>query len=339
MDEFEFFFEKEWSDGLPVIPPTETRLAEMLAGTPRDPDEVIGAVPPLQSDATIRSIAMHGVMAGCKPSYLPLLIAVMETVLDARFNLTLLQATTSAGAPFILVNGPHAREIGLHGGTGCFGPGFRANATIGRALRLMMMNLGGGIPGITALSGLGGPWRYTYCIAENEAESPWASYAASKGFAESDNVVTALPLEGPVHVWDDASETPERLVVAIADMMSALGGGNIYRQADMAVVLSPQHAEVFSKAGLSRSDVHSLLVARAGRRLGEIKRGGIWRGKAGAARWPFRIDLDNDEALIPAVGDPDDLHLIVAGGSGSPSSFVMHGITVASRAVSRKYAA
>jgi len=339
MDEFEFFFEKEWSDGLPVIPPTPARLAAMLAATRRDPEEVIGTVPPLLSAATVRAIAVHAVMAGCRPSYLPLLIAIMEAVLDERFNLTLLQATTSAGAPFILVNGPHARAIELHGGTGCFGPGFRANATIGRALRLMMLNLGGGIPGITALSGFGGPWRYTFCVAENEAESPWPSYAASKGFSADENVVTAIPLEGPVLVWDDVSEEPERLAVAIADMMSALGGGNIYRQADMAVVLSPQHAEVFANGGLTRADVHALLVKRAGRRLGEIRRGGIWRGAAGAARWPFKVDLDDDEAFVPAIGDPGDLHLIVSGGPGSPSSLVLHGITVASRAVSRAYSA
>lgn len=339
MDEFEFFFEKEWSDGLPVIPPTEARVGAMLAATRRDPDEVIGTVPPLLSAATVRAIGVHAVMAGCRPPYLPLLIAIMEAVLDERFNLTLLQATSSAGAPFILVNGPYARAIGLHGGTGCFGPGFRANATIGRALRLMMMNLGGGIPGITALSGFGGPWRYTFCVAENEAESPWPSYAASKGFEADQNVVTAIPLEGPVLVWDDVSEDPQRLAVAIADMMSAVGGGNIYRQADIAVVLSPQHAAVFAKAGLSRADVHALLVERAGRRLGEIKRGGIWRGAAGAARWPFKVALDDDETFIPAVGDPDDLHLIVSGGPGSPSSLVMHGITVASRAVSRAYTA
>lgn len=339
MDEFEFFFEKEWSDGLPVIPPTGARIAAMLAATRRDPDEVIGTVPPLESEATVRAIAVHAVMAGCKPSYLPLVIAVMEAVLEERFNLTLLQATTSAGAPFILVNGPYARQIGLSGGMGCFGPGSRANATIGRALRLMMMNLGGGIPGVTALSGFGGPWRYTYCISENEAESPWPSYASSKGFSHKENVVTAIPLEGPVLVWDDASETPERLVVAIADMMTAIGGGNIFRQADMAVALSPQHAEVFARAGLSRADVQALLIDRAVRRLGDIKRGGIWRGAAGVARWRFEVDLANDDALVPAIGDPGDLHLIVAGGSGSPSSLVMHGITVASRAVSRTFTA
>jgi len=337
MDAIEHFFSKQWSDGLPVVPPTEARLAAMLAATPRAPEELIGLVPPLMAPATVRAIALHAILAGCKPDYLPIVIGALECVLDERFNLTLLQATTSAGAPFILVNGPYARGVGVHGGMGCFGPGFRANATIGRALRLMMMNLGGGIPGVTALSGFGGPWRYTYCIAENAAESPWPSYACARGFEPHANVITAIPLEGPVLVWDDVSQAPERLVVAIADMMTALGGGNIYRQADMAVVLSPQHAAVFASAGVSRSDAHRMLIERARRPLGDIRRGGIWRGASGAARWPFRIELNDDAALVPAVGDPGDLHLIVAGGSGSPASLVMHGITVASRAVSRSY--
>ena len=337
VDPVEFFFDKEWSDGLPVVPPTEERLVAMLAATNRDPEEVIGLVPPLMAPATIRAIALHAVMAGCRPEYLPVVVGATECVLEEHFNLVLLQATTSAGAPFLLVNGPYAREIGLSGGMGCFGPGFRANATIGRALRLMMLNLGGGIPGVTALSGFGGPWRYTYCVAENEEASPWPSYAGTRGFGPQENVVTAIPLEGPVLVWDDASEEPERLAVAIADMMSALGGGNIYRQADMGVVLSPQHAEVFSKAGMAREDTHRLLVERAGRRLGEIRRGGLWRGETGAARWPFKVALDDDNAFVPAIGHPDDLHLVVAGGSGSPASLVMHGITVASRAVSRVY--
>ena len=337
MDAFEHFFGKAWSDGLPVVPPTEERLADMLTASGRDADELIGLVPPLMAPVTVRAIALHAIMAGCRPEYLPIVIGATECVLEERFNLTLLQATTSAGAPFVLVNGPYAKDAGVHGGMGCFGPGFRANATIGRALRLVMMNLGGGIPGVTALSGFGGPWRYSYCIAENEAESPWPSYASARGYDANANVITAIPLEGPVLVWDDASEEPERLVVAIADMMTALGGGNIYRQADIAVVLSPQHASIFASHGMSRAETHRLLIERARRPLREIRRGGIWRGEAGAARWPFKVALDDDEALIPAVGHPEDLHLIVAGGSGSPASLVMHGITVASRAVSRRY--
>ena len=336
-DEFEFFFEKPWSDGLPVVPPTEERIGEMLAGTGRDPEEFIGQVPPGNEPLTVRSAAVHAVMAGCKPSYLPVLLAGLEAVLEERFNLNLVQATTSVGAPFLVVNGPYAKEIGLHGGSGCFGPGFRANATIGRAVRLIMMNTGSGLPGVTCLSGFGGPWRYTYCIAENEAESPWEPYPVFRGFEAGENVVSAIPCEGPIQVWDDASRSPDRLFATICDMMSALGGPNIYRQADMVVVLSPQHAAVFAEAGLTRSDVHAQLIERGGRRVGEIKRGGIWRGEKGADRWPFYVDVNDDDFFVRAVGNPDDLHLIVAGGPGAPSSLVMHGITVACRAVSKSY--
>ena len=337
MDEFEFFLGKEWSDGLPVVTPTEERIGLMLSGTRRESGEVIGHVAPAGGELSIQTMATHAVMAGCKPEYMPVLIAGLEALLDERFNVNLIQATTSAGAPFLLVNGPYAKEIGLHGGVGCMGPGFRANLTIGRAVRLIMMNVGGGIPGVTCLGGFGGPWRNTFCIMENEEESPWESYAESKGFLKNDNVVTMIPLEGPVQVWDDASLTPDRLLTTIADMMSALGGPNMYRQADMSVVLGAQHAHLCADAGLTRSDVHQKLLEMGGRTIGDIKRGGIWRGEKGADRWPFPVDVNDDDFFVPAVGDPDDLHLIVAGSRGSPSSMVMHGITVACRAVIKKF--
>lgn len=339
MDEFEFFFGKEWSDGLPVVPPTEERIASMLAGTRRTPEEVLGRVAPAGGELSVRGAAAHAVMAGCRPEYMPVLIAGLEALLDECFNVNLIQATTSAGAPFLLVNGPYAREVGLSGGAGCMGPGFRANLTIGRAVRLVMMNVGGGIPGVACLGGFGGPWRCAYCVMENEEESPWESYAESRGFSREDNVATMIPLEGPTQVWDDASLDPDRLLTTVADTMSALGGPNVYRQADMAVVLGAQHARLCAGAGLSRADAHRKLMEKGGRTVGEIRRGGIWRGEKGASRWPFPVDVNDDDFFVPAVGDPDDLHLIVAGSPGSPSSMVMHGVTVACRAVSRKFEA
>lgn len=336
MDEFEFFLGKEWSDGLPVVTPTEERVGRMLTGTGRAPDEVIGRVAPAGGTLSVRAAAAHAVMAGCKPAYMPVLIAGLEALLDERFNVNLIQSTTSAGAPFLLVNGPYAKEIGMHGGVGCMGPGFRANLTIGRAVRLIMMNVGGGVPGVTCLGGFGGPWRNTFCIMENEEESPWESYAEARGFAKDDNVVTMMPLEGPVQVWDDVSITPERLLTTIADMMSALGTPNMYRQADMAVVLGAQHAHLCAEAGLSRADAHQKLLELGGRTVREIRRAGIWRGAKGADRWPFPVDVDDDDFFVPAVCAPDDLHLIVAGSRGSPSSMVMHGISVACRAVTKR---
>lgn len=338
-DEFEFFFDKPWSDGLPVVIPTEERIEHIMKGTPRDPEEVLGLVAPAMEMATVYSAAVHAVMAGCEPEYMPVVLAGLEALLEERFNLNLVQATTSVGAPLLVVNGPYAKKIGIHSGTGCFGPGFRANATIGRAIRLIMMNLGGGLPGVTCLSGFGGPWRYTYCVAENETESPWESYSVSRGFGPDENVVSAIPCEGPIQVWDDASQNPDRLLVTVGDMMSALGGANIYRQADMVVVLSPQHARICSEAGLSRLEVHRQLIEKSSRRIGDIKRGGIWRGESGADRWPFEVDVGDDDFFVPSVGDPEDLHLFVAGGMGSPSSLVMHGTTVACRSVSKAFSA
>ena len=145
-DEFEFFFEKEWSDGLPIIPPTEEKVSLLLSSIENSPDEIIGEFPPAYTSVSFYSVAVHAAMAGCKPEYMSLLLTSVRAILMEKFNLNGLQATLSPAAPFLLVNGPYASEIGLNGGLGCFGPGFRANATIGRAIRLMMMNLGSGIP-------------------------------------------------------------------------------------------------------------------------------------------------------------------------------------------------
>ena len=145
VDEFEFFLEKEWSDGLPVVTPTEARVQRMLAATARDPDEVIGAVPPALNVATVRTVAIHALMAGCKPVYLPVVLGAIELMLEEKFNMNGVQGTMHGVAPLMIVSGPYAEEIGIHGGNGCFGPGFRANASIGRAIRLMMLNLGTGL--------------------------------------------------------------------------------------------------------------------------------------------------------------------------------------------------
>ncbi|MDA0999192.1 MAG: hypothetical protein O2807_01575 [bacterium] len=335
LEMMEHLMDQPWSDGLPLVPPTEAAIEKMLAGTRRPPDEELGEVPPLGGMASVYQIALHAVMAGCKPAYMPCLIAGVEAVLEPRFNLLLVQATSSAAAPLLVFSGPHAKEIGLHGGEGCLGPGFRANATIGRALRLLMFNLGGGYPGAGATSCFGGPARFTFCLAENEAESPFESYAAARGI--TGNAVAAIPCEPPIQVWDDASKTPERLLRTIGDTMSTLGGGNIYRRADLTVILSPQHANVFAAAGMTRADVHTKLIEASRRKLGEIRDAGIWRGASGAARWHFEVDLNDDDALIPAVGRPEDLHLFVAGGKNGPCSLVMHGMTEAARGVVRGY--
>ncbi len=335
-DPFEFFFEKPWSDGLPVVTPTEERIERMLAGTRRDPEEIVGEIPPALETASVRAVATHAVMAGCRPEYLPVILAGLEAILENSFNINGIQATLHAVAPLMIVNGPYAKEIGIHGGLGCFGPGFRANATIGRAIRLILLNLGGGIPGVTSMSTFSQPSRFTFCIAENEAESPWEPLSVTMGFGPEENVVTLAAVENPQIVFDDTSNDADRLLVATADTMAHMGSWNNWTRSDLVVALSPQQAAICDKSGLSKADVHERLCGMAGRRLGDLRRGGNYRdGRMKSL--PIEVDLDDDDFFVPTVKDPVDLKIIVAGGVPGPESAVMHGWSGGSRAVSKAY--
>ena len=235
VDEFEFFLEKDWSDGLPVVTPTEERIARMLTGTKRSPGEVIGPIPPAMEIATVESVAVHALMAGCKPEYLPVVIAATEMMLRDEFNVNGVQGTMHGVAPMMIVSGPYAEEIGIHGGNGCMGPGFRANAAIGRAIRLVLMNLGQGIPGVSSMTIFGMPSRYTYCLTENMEDHPWDSLAASKGYRPDENVITMAMVESPRFCFDDVSDEPDRLLTGVADTMVAMGSWNMHTRSDMVV--------------------------------------------------------------------------------------------------------
>ena len=337
IDEFEFFLEKEWSDGLPVVTPTEARVQRMLRGSRRDPEELIGRIPPMMEPATVRTIAIHAVMAGCKPEYLPVVVGGLQLMLREEFNLNGVQGTMHGVAPLMIVNGPYAREIGLHGGNGCFGPGFRANASIGRAIRLMLMNLGGGIAGVASATIFATPLRYTACITENVERSPWDTLAMSKGYSASDNVITCAMVESPRLTFDDVSEDPERLLTGIADSMVAMGSWNMHARSDMVVAMGPQHAHLCAQAGLARADVHRSLCERAGRTVRALKGGGNWRRERAMA-FPIAVDPDDDDCFIPAIKNPEDLQLIVAGGWG-PCTAICHGWSGGSRAVCGVYRA
>ncbi len=334
VDEFEFFLDKAWSDGLPVVTPTEARVARMLEGTPRDPDELIGLIPPAMEPATVRTVAIHAVMAGCKPAYLPVVLGGITLMLREDFNLNGVQGTMHGVAPLMIVNGPYAHKIGIHGGNGCFGPGFRANATIGRAIRLMLLNLGGGIPGVASATVFSTPLRYTACITENTERSPWETIAVSRGYGADDNVITCAMVESPRLCYDDASQTPERLLTGLADSMSAMCSWNQHVRSDMVVAMGPEHATICARAGMSRADVHAWLIAHAGRRVRDLKGGGNWRPERARA---LKIVPDDDEHFVPVIKDARDLHLMVAGGWG-PLTAMCHGWGGGSRAVHGTYA-
>ncbi|MGH7367812.1 MAG: hypothetical protein ACREK9_15505 [Candidatus Rokuibacteriota bacterium] len=335
MDEFEFFLEKAWSDGLPVVTPTEARVARMLEGTRRDPDEPMGNVPPAMVKATVRTVAIHALMAGCKPEYLPVVMGGLGLMLREEFNLNGVQGTMHGVAPLMIVNGPYAGRIGLHGGNGCFGPSFRANASIGRAIRLMLLNLGGGIPGVASATIFATPLRYTACITENTERSPWETLAVSKDYSAEDNVITCAMVESPRLCFDDVSQEPRRLLNGIADSMVAMGSWNMHARSDMVVTMGPQHADICARAGMSRIEVHRRLCELAGRRVRDLKDGGNWRRERALAL-PVKVDPDDDDCFVPAIKDPQDLQLIVAGGWG-PCTAVCHGWSGGSRAVHGTY--
>jgi len=335
VDEFEFFLEKEWSDGFPVVTPTEERIARMLTGTARDHDDVIGSIPPAMEVATVRSVAVHALMAGCRPEYLPVVIAATELMLRDEFNVNGVQGTMHGVAPMMIVNGPYAADIGIHGGNGCMGPGFRANATIGRAIRLILMNLGAGIPGVSSMTIFGMPSRFTYCLTENMEDHPWESLSVSKGYSGDENVITMAMVESPRFCFDDVSDEPIRLMNGIADTMVAMGSWNMHTRSDMVVAMGPQHAAICANSGMSRADVHSRLCDMAGRKVRDLKNGGNWRRERALA-FPIEVDPDNDDFFIPAIKNPEDLQLIVAGGWG-PCTAVCHGWSGGSRSVHASY--
>ncbi len=333
VDPFEFFLAKQWSDGFPVVTPTEDRVRWMLAGTRRDPDEVIGPIPPMNEIATVRTVAIHALMAGCKPEYLPVVLGALPILLREPFNMGGVQCTMHGVAPIMIVNGPYAQAIGMHAGNGCFGPGFRANATIGRAIRLLLTNLGGGIPGLASASVFASPVRYTACYTENVALSPWETLAVSRGYAPDDNVITLAMGESPRLHFDDVSIEPERLLTGIGDAMTAPGSWNMWFRSDMVVAMSPQHADLCAKAGMRRADVHRRLVELAVRPQKLLKRGGNWRPERAHA---MGVDPDDDAFPIRAVKDPERLHLIVTGGLG-PITAVFHGWNDSSHSVHGKF--
>ena len=312
-----------------MVTPTEERINWILSGTKRNPEEILGHIPPAAAIATVRLVAIHALMAGCKPDYLPVVLGGLELILREEFNMAGVQCTMHGVAPLMIVSGPYANKIGIHGGSGCFGPGFRANVAIGRAIRLILLNLGGGISGLASATIFSSPIRYTACLTENIDQTPWESLAVSRGYSPQDNVITCTMVECPRLHFDDVSTEPERLLRGIADSMTSTGSWNMWFQSTMLVAMSPQHARLCSDSGMSRSDVHKRLCELAVRPQGNLKRGGNWRPERAAA---MGINPEDDDVMISAIKNPIGLQLIVAGGIG-PITAVCHGWNETSSAV------
>jgi hypothetical protein len=299
---------REWGDGLPVVAPTAERVEKMVAGSGRDPADEIAEVDPRKGVATVEKIAINAVMAGCLPSYMPLLVAAVEAVTAPEFNLHGIQTTTNPVAPLLVVNGPVRRQIDLNCERNALGPGRRANATIGRALRLILLHIGGAVPGRLDKATLGMPGKYTFCLGEAEEESPWEPLHVERGFRRDDSTVTAIGAQGTNNVLALGGGARESLHVT-GDAMAAMGNNNfLFGRGNPTVFFSPGHARQFVDQGYpTKRSVQEALFE-----LSKIPR----------ARFPdhdfFPIVPLAERAVrgdfVYATRRPEDIFVVVAGG-------------------------
>jgi hypothetical protein len=277
-DESEAMFARGWSDGLPLVPPTEERVLRMLQGAARDPQEVVGLVPPALAPATVEKIAINAVMAGCKPEYLPVVLAAVEAVLDERFAMHGVLATTMFVGPVVVVNGPIRRRIGMNAKGNALGQGNRANATIGRAVQLVVRNIGGGRPQEIDRATLGNPGKYTYCFAEDEEGSCWEPLSVERGLASGASAVTVFAGFGLQGVVDQKSREPQSLARSFAESLKAWLNVKLAPACDAMLVVCPEHERTFRLAGWSKARLYEELY-----RLCEIPGAEVVAGAKGIA--------------------------------------------------------
>lgn len=323
-----------WTDGLPVVPPTAERIWAMLAAAGKSPIEIIGQVPARRRTITAEKVAANAVMAGCDPVHFPVVLAAVEAMLEPAFNVHGPTASTSGMGVLVIVNGPVAAEARFNAGENLFGPGpaSRANVTVGRAIRLVLLNALGSVPGLLDRSCLGHPGKLAYCIAEDEAAIAgvpgWPPLAQERGIPADLSAVTVFAGEGPHQVVNGSAAEPEPLLASIADTMSAAGRLNVTGSGEYIVVIAAEHRRILTRAGWSKQDVRRFLYERAGRSVADLKRAG---------RLPGRADPGDERRWIPAAGSPDDIHVVAAGGDVGGYSAVIPGWTGTehSRAVTR----
>jgi len=258
-DIMEACFERGWSDGLPVVPPTPLRVMRMLGETDRSPAEIVGQVPPDKVDCSIEKLAINAVMAGCKPEYFSTVIAAVEATLQDKFCMHGLLCTTYFSTPVLIVNGPVSRKIGMNSGVNALGQGNRANATIGRALQLIIRNIGGGIPGGIDRAAMGNPGKYSFCFAEDESDSDWNTLAMDRGFEREESVVSLFAGDGLQPIVDQKSRTPQSLTKSMALSLRSIVHAKLYGLADAILVVSPEHRRVFRQGGWSKEDLRDAL--------------------------------------------------------------------------------
>jgi hypothetical protein len=324
-DDFEainaLYLERGWSDGLPIVPPTAARVEKMLAYCDRPLNEPIGRMAPRYGEATPFRLAANAVMAGCRPEYFPLLMLAVEALCEEPFNLYGIQATTHPCAPLVIVNGPVAKELGMNGGHNAFGPGNHANATLGRAIRLALVNIGGAIPGAGDMSTFGAPSKYSYFVCENEDGNPWEPLNVERGFAADTTTVTVIGAECPHNVNDHESLSAEGILTTIAGTMATTGNNDLYYDAQPLVVFSPEHARTVVDGGYSKADAKRFLQEHAHLPLNRFSKENIKRRfRAGPLKARYgNSPLDTPIAMVQRA---EDIIIAVIGGAGKHSAII-----------------
>ncbi len=317
---YEFYMKKQ-TDGLPIIPPTGERIRKFIEFSGLNKDDLIAVLPPRSGKATVEKIAVNSVMAGCIPQFMPIIQHSIKAISEEKFNLPGVNATTHPVAICGILNGPIAYEIGINSGAGCLGPGNIANATIGRAIRLCLINIAGAIPGIGDHATMGSPSKYSFCFGEAENDNPWEPLHVERGFRKNESTVTMMALDSPHNVNDHRSKTAKDLMDTIIDTASVAGCNNSHVPGEMLVIMSPEHAKTISDDGWSKKDVknyfhkNALVPAelgdRGGRKLDE--------------KW-IR------DGNVKITRKPEDVIIVVAGGTGR-HTMICHGFGASSESV------
>ena len=321
VDLVEYYYERGFTDGLPVVPPTPEKIEAMVQALGGDPQTVEARVPPRWGVLTREVLAVNLVMAGCVPQYARIVRAAMLALCEPAFNLNGVQATTHMASPLLIVNGPAARAAGMNGGCNAFGSGNRANATIGRAIRLILLNVGGGWPGELDKSTLGSPAKYTYAVCENEEQSPFAPYHVEKGFAAEDSTVFVMAAEPTHSVVNHVANDAEGILESMVSAMSTIAHNTAVASGHCTVVIGLEHANTIAKQGWKRSDIRNYLWMNAGNKFRELAFEHRY-GKVYNRFLPvwYKRDLDS---RIPITPGPDNIHLFVIGGeAGRFSAFI-----------------
>jgi hypothetical protein len=307
----ETYFERGWTDGLPVVPATEETVRRFLQAAGHGTGDVVLTETTRRRTISAEKVAINAVMAGCRPEYMPVLLAALEAMADPAFTLHGAITSTGGSATLVVVNGPIRHRLGLNAGGNVFGPGWRANATIGRAIRLITLNCLGAQPGLLDRSTQGHPGKYSYCIAELEEENPWEPLHVTRGLARGTSAVTVFAAEGPHNVLSHYGERAEAVIVALADTMASLGS---FSPGESFVVLAPEHVAILARDGWTKPCIREALYARARRTVADLKRGGKLAGAVqpgDETRWEHR------------GRSSADIHLVVAGGgAGGHSAFI-----------------